>query len=144
MSFRLSIIPVSVIFIFMMHSSHIHSPADISLTSCVVEYQRCVTALSQLTARAVKCFKSVMQHGKTVNVSAPRDVLIIFKKFIMAVFGGAPDSRSVSELSFFCRPLASHPSQAALSRDCRGLCSYKKHPLWQMPADCLTFLKCRG
>lgn len=87
-----------------------------------------------------------MQHGKTVNVSAPRDVLIIFKEFIMAVFGGAPDSRSVSELSasFFCRPLASHPTRAALSRDWRGLCSYKKHPLWQMPADCLTFLKCRG
>lgn len=133
---------VAEIFIFMMHLSHIRSPADISLTSCVVEYQRCVTALSQLTPHAVNVSKVLCNMIKL----RIRGVLIIFKDFIKALFGGTPDSRSVSELSnlFFCRPLASHTSQAALYRDLRGPHGYKKHPLWQMAADCLTFLKCRG
>lgn len=68
--------------------------------------------------------------------------LIILKEFIKPASGAAPDSRSEFELSksFFAGRQCHIPPRLHW----RGPRGYKKHPLWQMPADCLTFLKCRG
>ncbi len=104
----------------------------------------CHSAQPAHSARC-ECFKSVTQHGKTVNVSGPRAFDNIQRVYQGCVWRRTRFSQWIWTLQIvFCRTPVSHPSQVALFRDWRGPRGYKKHPLWQMPADCLTFLKCRG
>lgn len=117
---------VAVIFVFMMYSSHIHSSADISLTSCVVEYQCCVTALSQLTPHAVNVSK-VLRNTEKLWMFRAHGRLIIFKEFIKAASGAAQDSRSEFELSksFFVGRQCHIPPRLHFSVTGEGLVAIK-------------------